>query len=109
MAASRMPLTVESEDGSTTDCVVDQRDMAAFEQQFKMGFQTGIEELTFTATRFVAYLALKRTEVIDPKTTFEAWSKYTVEVAPTEQEDEDGPAVPLDTSASGQPEVSAEA
>lgn len=102
-------MTVWYEDGTDTEVVCDQRDFAAFELAHKIGMPTALDACPMVFFRFIAWHGLKRTEVIDPKTSQAAWDKTVVEVeAVDEDEDEDGPQVPLDSSESGPPEVPGE-
>lgn len=110
MAATRMPLIVWFEDDTSQEVVTDQRDVAAFENAFKVGTQHAVEQMPVVFQRYTAWHALRRTEVIDSKVTFDAWTKYVVEVENKDEDDDEseGPAVPLASSESGPLEAPAE-
>lgn len=98
MAATRMTFVLYKEDDTEEEVVADQRDFAAFEKVEHMAFFDGLKERTALFCRYVSWHAQVRTEVIDPKTTFEAWDKLVVEAELKSEDDE--PVDPGQTAAS---------
>lgn len=98
MAATRINLLIW-EDGKdeAVKVTADQRDLAAFEVEFKMGANTGMTDMPVRFSRFVAWHALRRTGKLAPGTKQVDWDKNVVEV---EQEGDEEGVDPGSTAAS---------
>lgn len=86
MAIERHHFRVYFEDETTGTATADQRDIVAYEMTRKVGWLRAMDEQPITALRFIAWHSLKRTKVIEPSTTFDAWNETVVEVEAVEVE-----------------------
>jgi hypothetical protein len=63
----------------------DQRDMAAFEREYKLGTSQAMESMTMTFFRYVGWAACKRLGKADKP--FDQWDKLIISVEPPDEED----------------------
>jgi hypothetical protein len=84
------------------DVRADQRDMAAFEVEFKMGMARAMEEMQVNFFRFIAWHALRRTGRLEKGTKRLDWDAKVIEVEPKpdaeETVDPGSPAASEETS-----------
>jgi hypothetical protein len=73
MAMTRHRFTVYYADDTEAKVVADQRDEVAFEKRQKMGFLTGMDNQPIQTMRFLAWHALRRTQVIDTAVSYDQW------------------------------------
>ena len=89
MGAMTMDLEVWLEGADEPVLVVaDQRDMAAFELQYKVGTNVAMDSMTMRFFRYVAWAALRRTNQTEER--FDRWDKAVISAGPPEDEDGDG-------------------
>jgi hypothetical protein len=68
----------------------DQRDLAAFELEYRMGIQRAIEEMPMTFYRYIGWHAARRLGKVDPGLSRDDWLKDVVSIEePDEDEDEE--------------------
>lgn len=97
MPALTFEYAVEMDDGTKHRITVDQRDLAAFEEQeFGCSYTIALTTKLFTMMRFVAWHALTRTKAI--KMDWQSFKRDCVEVV-----DADG-LIEVDPTKSDQPE-----
>lgn len=98
MAATRQKLEVwydgDDLDGPGLVVVADQRDMAAFEAVYKIGFTAAMDKMTATFFRWIAWHALRRTGVITAAVEYEAWSATVPAADPLVDEEPADPTKP---------------
>lgn len=66
----------------------DQRDMAAFEVEYKMGTSAGIEQMQMRFFRFLGWHAARRKGLIPKETKRDEWLDTVIGVEPVDDEDE---------------------
>jgi len=88
MAATVMDLEIWV-DGADEPIQVraDQRDMAAFEVEYKVGTSTGIEEMQMTFFRFLGWHAARRTGKIPTNIKRDDWLETVIGVEPADEEE----------------------
>lgn len=90
MAATIFDLLIWEEEATEPVKVrADQRDMAAFEVEFKIGMTRAMDEAQVNFFRFLAWHALRRTGKTNLKRL--DWDKNVVEVEPAADEEPVGP------------------
>jgi len=90
MAGMIFDLDVYYEGRDDADQVrADQRDMAAFELEYRMGTTTALEQRTVTFLRYIGWHAMRRTGRTEER--FDRWEKNVTSVAePDDDDDQDG-------------------
>lgn len=87
MAATKFDMVIWEEDSDVAiEVVADQRDMAAFELEFKIGMTRAMEEMQIVFFRFIAWHALRRTGRLEKGQKRSDWEAKVVEVEPKEEE-----------------------
>lgn len=71
----------------------DQRDMAAFEREYKVGTSQAMESMTMTFFRYVGWAACRRLGKTEDR--FDYWEKSVISVEPP---DDEGVELPNPTS-----------
>jgi hypothetical protein len=64
----------------------DQRDMAAFEREYKVGTSQAMESMTMTFFRYVGWAAMRRLGKTEDR--FDYWEKNVISVEPPDDEAE---------------------
>lgn len=64
----------------------DQRDMAAFELEYKVGTSTAIDDMQMVFFRFLGWHAARRTGKIPPDTKREEWLNTVIGVEPPDDD-----------------------
>lgn len=77
----------------------DQRDMAAFEVEHKVGFAKALDDMPMVLFRFLGWHAARRLGKVTPGTAKDAWLETVISVEPEGDEESVDP---------GQPAASAE-
>ena len=97
MAGMIFDLEIYYQDRDDVDQVrADQRDMAAFELEYRMGTTTALEQRTVTFLRYIGWHAMRRTGRTDER--FDRWEKPVTSVSEPdddkpESDDDDGEVI----------------
>jgi len=67
----------------------DQRDMAAFEVEYKMGTSRAMEDMQMVFFRYLGWHAARRTGKIPKDTKRDEWLDTVIGVEPAEEDDEE--------------------
>jgi hypothetical protein len=94
MAATTFDLEIYFEDESKTLVRADQRDMAAFEVEYKIGTSQAIEKMTMVFFRFLGWHAARRLGLVMLGEPREVWLGKVVSVEPLDDEVEADPGKP---------------
>lgn len=70
----------------------DQRDMAAFEREYKTGTSQAMDSMPMSFFRYIAWSALRRTGRTEDR--FDHWDKNVVSVEPPDDGEEPDPTTP---------------
>ena len=90
MAATIFDLEVWFEDQDEPMLIrADQRDMAAFELEYRVGTQRAVDEMTMVYFRFLGWHAARRLGKLAPGLSRDDWLKTVVSVEPLGDEEPD--------------------
>lgn len=95
MAATTFDLEVWVENQEKPIVVrADQRDMAAFELEYRVGTSRAIDEMQMVFFRYIGWHALRRVGTIDNTLGRDAWLENVISVEVVDDEESVGPGSP---------------
>jgi hypothetical protein len=101
MAAMTFDLEIWRDGAEEPETVrADQRDMAAFEVEYKMGSRRALDDRPMSFYRWIGWHASRRVGLTTDR--FDVWEKPVISVEPTDDEDDEEAQTSADPSSQAQ-------